>query len=456
MLDLFLGIAFCGVLPFILVAPSVGVLAWCVVAYAAPHHLTPGFAYNFPVAEVIGLATLVGWLLSREPKRLAITPTMVLLLAFALWMSVAAFLAIDPDFAKWRETAVKIAAAFLAFQIMRTPQRVYWLAWVSAMSIAFYGIKGGIVTIATLGAVQIGGPPESQIGDNNDLAVALVMVLPLLAHVRATAQSTVLKAGYAASIVLTSLSVLATYSRGGLLAIGSVGIYFWSKSRHKVIIAVLIALAATGALSFMPEKWYERMESIGNYNSDASVQGRFDAWNHALNIIEARPFIGAGFGAFSEVVFSEYSPGVKPRAGHSIYFECLGEQGLVGLALFLGIWLSAFRDARRTVRLARGREDLRNMTELARMLQISLIGYAVGGAFLSLTYFELFYGLVVLCAATRLVVEDKLSQPATAIHAQPPGPARIGSAPKVIGWAPRPALSQPRTSARVSRKGATP
>jgi putative inorganic carbon (HCO3(-)) transporter len=457
MLDIFLGIVFCSVLPFIFVMPSLGVLAWYIVAYAAPHHLTPGFAYNFPVSEIIGLATLAGWLLSREPKRFTIVPTMMLLLVFTVWISFTTLLAISPDFEKWRETVVKIAAAFLAFQIMRSPQRIHWLAWVSAMSVAFYGIKGGIFAIATLGAAQISGPPASTLSDNNDVAVAFVMVLPLLSYARAATQSAVLKVGYAASIALTSLSVLVTYSRGGLLAIGATGIYFWLKSRHKLIIALLFALAVGGAMSLMPEKWFARMESIGQYGTDASVQGRFNAWNHAFNIVKARPLIGGGFGTFTAPVYAEYSPGVKSLAGHSIYFECLGEQGIVGLGLFLAIWLSAFRDARRTIRLAREREDLKNMGELARMLQISLIGYAIGGAFLSLTYFELFYGLVVLCAATRFVVEDKLSQPSEAVGPQPTGSVRTSS-PKygrAIGWVPRPALRRPQNAIGIGRKGIT-
>jgi len=455
MLDLFLAVAFCSVLPLIFVAPFLGVLAWYVIAYAAPHHLTPGFAYNFPVSEVIGLATLAGWLLSREPKRHAIGPTMALLLIFAVWISLTTMLAISPDFAKWRETMIKIAAAFLIFQIVRTPQRIYWLAWVTAMSIALYGIKGGVMTILTLGAITIYGPPESAISDNNDIAVAFVMVLPLLSYVRHATRSMVLKLGYAASIVLTSLSVLATYSRGGLLAIASTGAYFWLKSRHKLIIAILLAVTVGTAMLLMPDKWFQRMDTIGHYKSDASVQGRFNAWTHAFNVTKARPIIGGGFGTFSDQVYAEYSPGVKPLAGHSIYFECLGEQGFVGLALFIAIWFSAFWDAQRTIRVARTREDIQNLGELARMLQISLIGYAIGGAFLSLAYFELFYGIVVLCAATRFVVEHKSLEAPGSAKTRPT--RSIGTVSpkyrKASGSVYRPALPHPQRATAIGRKG---
>lgn len=419
MRDLVLTALIFGLLPFVLVMPAIGILLWYVTSYAVPQHLAYGFAYTFPFAQVIGLVTLAGWLISREQKRLATTPTIALLLAFGAWVSLTTAFALSPDMGKWRETVIKIGVAVFAVQIIRTPQRVRWLALATALSIAFYGVKGGLFAIAAGGARLLHGPPDSPIEDNNDLALALVMVLPLLVYGLWSARAVWLKMGFAATIVLTSVAVLASYSRGGLLALCFVGFYFWLKSRRKILIAMMLAVGIAGAWSFMPEQWFQRMDTIGTYGADRSVAGRFEAWRHAVNVVAARPIVGGGFGTFTQRVFAEFSPGTEWRAAHSIFFECVGEQGIVGLILFVSIWLSAFREARRAARLARGRADLPHIAELATMLQVSLVGYVIGGAFLSMTYFELFYGLASMSAAVRLVVADRLARPAGAPERSP-------------------------------------
>ena len=45
---------------------------------------------------------------------------------------------------------------------------------------------------------------------------------------------------------------------------------------------------------------------------------------------------------------------------------------------------------------------------LARMVQVSLVGYAVGGAFLNLAYYDVPYNLLVALVVTRLLVERQL------------------------------------------------
>jgi len=54
-----------------------------------------------------------------------------------------------------------------------------------------------------------------------------------------------------------------------------------------------------------------------------------------------------------------------------------------------------------------------------------VIGYAVGGAFLSLGYFDLYYGLVVMMAPTRLEVARALAEPRTASDAVPVDPPGV-------------------------------
>src|SRR3546814_4159224 len=74
------------VVPLTFLRPHVGILAWCWISYMNPHRLSWGFAYEFPVAMMIGLSTLAAWVLSKEPKKLPINAVSALMLAFVVWM----------------------------------------------------------------------------------------------------------------------------------------------------------------------------------------------------------------------------------------------------------------------------------------------------------------------------------------------------------------------------------
>jgi probable O-glycosylation ligase (exosortase A-associated) len=95
------------------------------------------------------------------------------------------------------------------------------------------------------------------------------------------------------------------------------------------------------------------------------------------------------------------------HAAHSIYFQVLGEHGFVGLGLFLLLGIMAWRTAgylRRTGPLLPATQWT---ADLGAMTQASLAGYAVGGAFLSLAYFDLPYNLMLLVVLARQWIAEK-------------------------------------------------
>ncbi len=149
--DLVLTVFILGLLPAVLARPWWGILLWTWVGLMNPHKMTWGFAYNFPFAMIIAIVTLVAVFISREPKKLPLTPPVVLLIFFILWMTVTTILyALYPDLAwiKW-EKVIKIQAfIFLTLMVMQSEQRIRALVLVATLSIAFFGIKGGIYTIA--------------------------------------------------------------------------------------------------------------------------------------------------------------------------------------------------------------------------------------------------------------------------------------------------------------------
>jgi probable O-glycosylation ligase (exosortase A-associated) len=129
----------------------------------------------------------------------------------------------------------------------------------------------------------------------------------------------------------------------------------------------------------------------------------------AMNLANDRPFVGGGFEIYTPSVFARYAPNPDDlHAAHSIYFQMLGEHGYVGLMLFLLLWYLVWRDAAWIIRQTRDRNELQWALDLARMIQVSLVGYAVGGAFLSLAYYDVPFNLLVVLVLTRRLVEKEL------------------------------------------------
>ena len=96
---------------------------------------------------------------------------------------------------------------------------------------------------------------------------------------------------------------------------------------------------------------------------------------------------------------------------HSIYFQILGEHGYIGLLLYIIFWISTYSLAGKIIKQTATITNLNWANSLASMAKVSLIGFSVGGAFLSLAYWDLpFYIMVILICTSRLTqenIEDK-------------------------------------------------
>jgi probable O-glycosylation ligase (exosortase A-associated) len=210
---------------------------------------------------------------------------------------------------------------------------------------------------------------------------------------------------------LTIVSILISYSRGALVGLTLTLAYFWLKSRHRVTVMLITGGVLLAALPLLPSAWFDRMNTIERYDEDASALGRFDAWLFAYRLALDHPFVGGGqLIGMDGNLFMKYVPtAAMNRAAHSIYFEVLGETGFVGLGLFLLLLATAGWTARNILFSTRDHPELAWARSLAAMIQVSLVGYAVTGAFLSLGFFDLFYALIAVLAVTQAVVRQELA-----------------------------------------------
>src|SRR5665213_3550953 len=310
--------------------PYVGVLAWTWVSVMNPHRLAWGFAVDFPVAMTVAIGTMLGLLLTRDRRRLPplVAPVVVLVL-FMLWMCFTSIMAIYPDqIGEMFSRVMKILFMVLvAMCVLNTRKHVDQLVWVLVFSLGFYGFKGGLFTIATGGSYRVWGPSGSFIEGNNEVALALIMAIPLMRYLQLVSTGRWLRRGLGLLMALTALAAIGSQSRGALLAILAMAGLMWLRSDHKALSGVMIVVLAASLVAFMPGTWDARMQTIDATNLDSSAEGRINAWKMAWNLAKDRP-IGGGFEVITPELFARYAPNPEDiHAAHSIYFQILGEQG---------------------------------------------------------------------------------------------------------------------------------
>jgi probable O-glycosylation ligase (exosortase A-associated) len=401
-----------GSLPKCLAQPWIGVLMFSWISFMNPHKYAWGPVREFPVAMVVAIATLVGLALTRDKQALPkdkLTVCMVL-----LWMVfvMTTFFAINETYA-WQQLAAisKILVMIFASMILINDQRkLRYLMLTIAMSLGVIGLKGGIFAIISGGAHRVFGPEGSFIADNNDLGLALNMALPMMFYLYKSETNSWLKMILRIFFVMTIVAIIFTYSRGAFLGLGVVGFLLMVKARYKSLAILMLGAAVFIGSLIVPSQWGERMGTIKTYEQDQSAQGRLNAWATAWNLALDRPITGGGFWVFLvPSVFARYAPDKQDvRDVHSNYFQMLGEQGFIGLGLYLSLLCMAMTS------LMALKGQLRRNPEIAwarfypDMFQVSLLAYMVSGAFLGRAYFDLMYQTIAVVIILKTLVYQEI------------------------------------------------
>jgi len=434
MRDVALALFIFGTLPCILMRPYIGLLVWSWLGYMNPHRLCYGFAVSFPWVYMVAVVTIASLLFSRESKKVPWSAVSVLLLMFLLWTGLTTFYALVPDSAwiKWQEFAKVMVMVFVTLILVNNRERLHWLVWMIVASLGFYGVKGGVFTLAQGGANHVLGPPGSFIADNNALALALCMTLPLMRYLQLHSSSKFVRVGLGFSMLFTGIAILGTYSRGGLIGLAIAAGALFLKSRGRLAVVLVVVAVGFAGSHFMPAEWTARMGTLHNAQQTDSGETRIQSWQFSANVALHRPLLGGGFNMYqSTPVWELYGPeDAAPRAVHSIYFRVLGEQGFLGLALFATLLFASWKNCSRVRKRSRDIPDMRWAFDMASMLQVSLVAFMAAGTFLPMSYFDLSFQLMALSAVLadfcmRQIRSRQLLEP----HAPRELTARAGKLP---------------------------
>ena len=438
--DIFITIVIIGLLPSCLFRPHVGILVWSWLGYMNPHKLCWGFARFLPFAFMVAVCVLFGLATAPDAKKKGMPmyrETWMLLGLWAMYL-VSTIFSWYPGEAwphLWKVSKI-LLFTFLTLFYFQDRTRLRTLFMVLALSLGFYGLKGGIWVFRTgaLGTSAVLGPEGTFIGGNTEIGLALNMTLPFLLILGREEPRRWLRRLMFTTFGFSILAIIFTYSRGAILGLPVVLMMLFLRARRKFIGIFAIVILGYFVMLFPPPEWFARMQTINEYQQDRSSRMRLESWEVAWNIALERPLTGAGFWSMDhDEVFSKYLVSyIRAQSAHSIWFQMMADHGFPGLFLFVGVIVSSFMTMMGLKYRARGRPEAKWVANYCQMIEASLMGYIVSGSFLSQSYWDLFYHLISFVVLLKAVAiqEGVLTAPAKQTVPQPywvPQPAQIST-----------------------------
>lgn len=398
--------------------PFLLVLAYCYVDIVAPQRLSYFLINSIPVALVTFTLAFGAWLLMDDKKDVRASGRQFLLVLLLIYCGATTQSADFPleAAAKWSWVWKALLWGIFLPLTLRTKLRIEALALTLVLCASSLIITGGIKTLASGGGY---GSMRLLVSDNTGLyegsiiscvAIAIIPIILYLAKFGTIFPPDWRVKTFAYALCFACLLVpVGTEARTGLICIAVLGVLMLRFTNHRF---AYIALACGGLLvatQFLPSSFTERMSTIKEYKTDESASTRVAVWKWTWEYAKDHPF-GGGFDAYRGNVIrydrqdtAEEGDGSqsikdKSRAYHSSYFEMLGEQGYLGLIIWLLMHLigivqmeKLYRKYKRTERA-----DMDWVSPLAVALQNAQIIYLVGALFVGIAFQPFIYMIIAL------------------------------------------------------------
>lgn len=371
---------------------------------------------RLPLGDIAALLS-IALLVFGQKDRLApffSTPLAKTTLAFGVFTAATVAYSIWPGMSFNFMISAGVIVGILYYVITRTVTdiahvRIY--AAVLIVGVCAFVIRG------TLGSAWTGRVAVESAYDQNDLALFLVVVFPLvLAETTLTASR--MKRWMLIAIAIGSVLLLfLTQSRGGFLGLLAVCGYLLTfkgfvPGVRKLTVATrvkriaVLAVVALPLLFVIPESARERLSTLtsisDDYNLVSDREGRVAIWSRGLEYLRSHPW-GAGVAAYPKV---DTLMGGQFRPAHNFIVQVFVEIGVMGSVVYvfmLGLGYRLMRKLSGLSAAAGTEEEIPGVVALhaySHALCMALIGFIVTGFFLSVGYSALLFTLLALIGAT--------------------------------------------------------
>ncbi len=387
-----------GIVMFVL--PYVALLLFLMLLYLRPADYFE-FLQPFMLTKMAAIVCLVSWFITNqivERRRFLSTRESLWLFTFlgAIFLSFVSSEDIPFSFSLFFEKFFKIIVLYILItNLADTPHKVVVLIWVliglalwnGGLSIQNY--FSGTRVVGALGRTSLVGI----MGDPNDLALSLVIVIPFMIGFIMNTRSYALKLFLVLGIAELTYAILLTMSRGGLMGWMAVmaSLFLYGKSRP-----IQLGVMGVGLLLMLGVV----TNSIGLRGEDEGAEESGDSrlwlWSAGVAMAKHSPIWGQGFGNYPRKIVNYSDMPVANKTAHSIWFLVLGELGLFGLTAFVAYILYALAKAMVVVQCSDQIRAPGPFRALMRTAYASLIGFLICGTFLSQSYEWFLYIIVAI------------------------------------------------------------
>lgn len=221
--------------------------------------------------------------------------------------------------------------------------KMFTWAWMfGAWHIAMNGVK---YWVSFGGRADDAGGPG---GDANALGALCVSMLPMGLSIFLNEKERLMRWGGAGISGILGLGILASGSRGALVAV-AVGMAYWMiATSRKALAAGLLTLALAGFLAIAPESFWERVANTISASADnpwvareveLSAQERIELWTLAIEVFKENPWIGVGpynyiVESRERTMITDAYQGARGMMTHNSWLQILSEYGIIGFVLW--------------------------------------------------------------------------------------------------------------------------
>jgi len=394
--------------------PYLGVLVYLILSYLRFEETVPALG-NLHLTRLLAIALIVVWAI-----RSAITKSklylqekgLILLYLFFLMLAFSIPFSFWPtrSFNTFVDMLKILVFTILFIHLIDSQKKLKSFLWVFLIVngfLAFNAIKDFILLGSTAVSTRIGGGGEGFLGDANDFALALNVALPFTFYQFLAEKKKILKLFYLLFLLLFTLGVISTASRGGFITLFIVFFYFILKSKQKLIGIFSILLIFISVFFFTPREYWQRQMTITSYQQDESAMGRIDAWKAGIKMFTDRPLLGVGAGVYEIAFGVKYGGKSGPWfSAHNAYIQIVAETGILGILFYLGLMFYIYRQ---TTLLTKSFKEDSYFKSICMSLKGALLAYAAGSIFLSVGYYPHLYLLLGIVVLVKTLKEAEIT-----------------------------------------------
>jgi putative inorganic carbon (HCO3(-)) transporter len=377
----------------ILIEPFIGVLLYIIFLYVRLMEL---LNVSMPLMKILALATLASWIfhiIIRRQRKFVNTPQNILVVALLILMIISQGTYINGminvltgDFAR------VVVIYFLIINLVNTEKRLQitiWILMVSTLWISIHGILLSKGVIIGQEGLSDGTRVTSTgiFGDPNDLAQAIVMVIPFVFSLFFYEKRILTKLILIVMGAIMLYAFLLTGSRGGFIGISVVMFLLLKRKVGLVMGSAIASIALIGLLFVAPAYTVERIMTASPYQDTGA--DRLELWYEGWQMFLSNPLLGVGKDRYYELTESHL-------VAHNSFVHIAAELGLPGLFAWIGLFYFSFKNLYKTSNLYTSDNRISRASVLSNSLMISMIGFVFTAFFLSRQYGYLPYILVAL------------------------------------------------------------